>query len=93
VLDRLDGFDWDDANVDHILRHNVLPSEVEAAVRGKIVIVPALTIDGENRWRLYGKAGGRYLVVIFTVRLNRFRTVTAHDMNRSERKRYASQID
>jgi len=29
VLDQLDGFDWDAANVDHIMRHAVTPFEVK----------------------------------------------------------------
>jgi len=31
-MDRLDGFDWDAANVGHILRHAVTPFEVEEVV-------------------------------------------------------------
>ena len=29
VLDKLEGFDWDAANVDHILRHAISPIEIE----------------------------------------------------------------
>ena len=32
VLDQIEGFDWDAANVGHILRHAVTPVEVEEAV-------------------------------------------------------------
>lgn len=93
VLDQLDGFDWDAANVDHIMRHAVTPFEVEeAAGRGNLVI-PAKTVKGEKRWKLFGKTGiGRYLVAVFTIRRKRFRTVTAYEMNAAERSKYGSQI-
>jgi hypothetical protein len=94
VLDKIQGFDWDAANVGHILRHAVTPFEVEEAAVGTHAIIPAKSIDGENRWKLFGKtASGRYLVVVFTVRERLFRTVTAYRMNAVERRKYAPQID
>ncbi len=69
VLDKIEGFDWDNANVGHILRHAVTPFEVEEVTGGKYVVVPARTIKRESRWKLFGKtASGRYLVVVFTIR-------------------------
>jgi hypothetical protein len=44
VLDEIEGFDWDKANVDHILRHDVTLIEVEEITGGTYVINP-----GENR--------------------------------------------
>jgi hypothetical protein len=49
VVDRLKGFDWDAANVGHILRHEVTPVEVEETASRKHLIVPAKAIDGEHR--------------------------------------------
>jgi len=90
----IEGFDWDAANVGHILRHAVTPFEVEAVADGKHVIAPAKSIKGESRWKLFGKtATGRYLVVVFTIRRKLFRTVTAYEMNATERRKYAPQID
>lgn len=90
----LDGFEWDTANVGHILRHAVTPFEVEEAVGGFHVNIPARAVGGEQRWKLFGKtASNRYLVVVFTIRRNLFRTVTAYQMNIAERKKYAPQID
>jgi uncharacterized DUF497 family protein len=84
---------WDAANVGHILRHAVTPFEVEDVAGRPHVIVAARTIKGENRWTLFGKTGaGRYLVVVFTIRLRLFRTVTAYEMNLAERRKYAAQI-
>ena len=87
------GFDWDAANVEHILLHAVTPLEVEEAVRDLHVVIPAMSVGGEERWKLQGKtASNRYLVVVFTIRGKRFRTVTAYQMNIAERRRYAPQI-
>jgi hypothetical protein len=41
VLDKIEGFDWDGANVGHILRHAVTPFEVEEVVGRTNVIIPA----------------------------------------------------
>jgi uncharacterized DUF497 family protein len=94
VLDDLIGFDWDVHNVGHVAAHGVMPQEVEEAVRGRHVIIPAAPKAGEKRWKLLGKtASGRYLVVVFTIRRKRFRTVTAYTMNQAERRIYAPQIE
>lgn len=93
-MDEIEGFDWDAANVRHILRHAVTPSEVEEVATRPHVTVPAATIKGERRWKLFGKTAlHRYLVVVFTIRRKLFRTVTAYEMNAAERRKYASQID
>jgi uncharacterized DUF497 family protein len=94
VLDKLAGFEWDAANVGHILRHAVTPFEVEEVAGRPHAIIPAKSVGGENRWKLFGKtASGRYLVVVFTIRRKRFRAVTAYEMNVTDRRNYASQID
>ena len=93
VIEGLSGFDWDAGNVGHILLHGVLPVEVEAAVNGNCIIVPASAVNREERWKLFARTGERYLVVVFTIRLNLFRAITAYDMPKKERELYASQID
>jgi uncharacterized DUF497 family protein len=92
--DKIEGFEWDGANVGHILRHDVTPFEVEEVADRTHVIIPAKAIHGENRWKLFGKtASGRYLVVVFTVRRKLFRAVTAYEMNLADRRNYAPHID
>jgi len=94
VLDRLHGFDWDAANVGHILCHAVAPAEVEQVAGATHIIIPARAVRAEKRWKLFGKtASGRYLVVVFTVRRKLFRAVTAYEMDTNDRKTYAPQID
>jgi uncharacterized DUF497 family protein len=94
VLDKIEGFDWDNANIGHIVRHAVTPFEVEEVTGGKCVVIPAKTVKREKRWKLFAKTmSGRYLVVVFTIRRKLFRTVTAYEMNTGERSHYAPQID
>ncbi len=90
----IEGFDWDAANVGHVMLHSVTPFEVEdAAVRPHLTI-RAKTVAGEERWKLFGRTvSGRYLVVVFTIRRKLFRTVTAYQMNATERRNYGPQID
>jgi uncharacterized DUF497 family protein len=93
VLDGAKGFDWDVHNVGHVARHEVQPEEVEEAVERPHVIIPARDMRGEKRWKLFGRSGaGRYLVVVFAIRDDRLRPVTAHTMNERERKIYAPEI-
>ncbi len=93
-MEELEGFDWDAANVGHILRHAVTPFQVEEVAGRPHVTIPAKTIRGEKRWKLFGKTtSNRYLVVVFTIRRRLFRTVTAYEMNVAERSKYAPQID
>ena len=93
MLDGAKGFDWDLHNVGHVARHGVHPAEVEEAVELAHVIIPAKDMHGEKRWKLFGRsADGRYLVVVFTIRDDRLRPVTAHTMNERERRIYAPEI-
>ena len=93
-MGEIERFDWDTADVGHILHHAVTPSEVEEVAGRPHMTVPAQTVKGEQRWKLFGRtASGRYLVVVFTIRRKLFRTVIAYEMNAAERRRYAPQID
>jgi uncharacterized DUF497 family protein len=81
-------------NVGHIALHGVSPGEVEDLAGRRHIMFPSAPRGREKRWKLLGRtASGRYLVVIFTVRHSRFRTVTAYTMNLKERKLYAPEIE
>ena len=91
--DKFLGFDWDDANEEHIADHGVHPEEVEEAAGNKPAVFSAKTVKGEKRWKLLGQTdAGRYLTVFFTVRNKLFRTVTAYDMTATDRKTYAAKV-
>ena len=93
MFEGVDGFEWDVHNIDHVDRHGVTPQEVEDAVYGLHVVIPGQAVQNEKRWKLFGRSAvGRYLVVVFTIRRNRIRPVTAYTMNRAERRIYGTQV-
>jgi uncharacterized DUF497 family protein len=80
---RFNDFEWDNANIEHILEHNVIPDEVEEVCVNK----PHLRKTAEERYLVYGVFdNGRYL---FIVGINKgrgvFRTITARDMTAREK--------
>jgi hypothetical protein len=79
-------FEWDEENIEHILRHNVVPGEVEEAC----VIKPYVRKSADKRYLVYGVTdSGRH---IFIVGINKgkgiFRTITARDMTAGEKSLY-----
>jgi uncharacterized protein len=86
------GFDWDSGNAPKLWeRHQVMPGECEQVFFGEpLVIAPDLRHSTtEPRWAAWGRtAEGRALAVVFTLRGDRIRPLSARDMNRKERRLY-----
>lgn len=78
-----DEFKWDEGNVQHILRHNVIPDEVEEACVNK----PHVRKSADRRYLVYGITdSGRYLFIVGTNKgKSIFRTITARDMTEREK--------
>jgi uncharacterized protein len=77
-------FDWDEANEEHIERHDVYPDEVEHVFATRPVIR-----RGKGVYYIYGRDdAGRYLFVVVIRRAGRVRVVTARHMEPDERKFY-----
>ncbi len=74
-------------------KHQVLPVEVEEVLCGKCRILKkeAGRVEGEHLYNALGKTQhGRFLSVFFIRKLNsKIMIVTARDMDKSERRRYA----
>jgi uncharacterized DUF497 family protein len=83
-------FEWDEANVDHVARHDVTVDEAEeAAADPKRIGIPAHEVDEEERWALLGATeSDRVLFVVFTKRDKAIRVITARDATSQERRRY-----
>jgi uncharacterized protein len=82
-------FDWDEANIDHIARHQLIPPEVEDAVSDPQRIGASAQKSQEKRWALLGSTlEGRILFVVFTRRDGMIRVVTARDATDTEKRRY-----
>jgi len=73
-------FNWDKPNVEHIARHNVTPVEVEQVFANGEKFLASYLRKGETRTSVVGTTdAGRTLMVAFTTRRGRIRTITAFD--------------
>lgn len=83
-------FDWDDANREHIARHDVTPEEAEQAMRNNPFDLEAQDdTDDLTRYKQVGETdAGRILVILSTVRGNAIRILTAWDAPRAYKDFY-----
>jgi len=88
---KLNRFEWDSGNLEHIKRHLVTDKESEDVFSNKPLIITKDEIHSkfEKRYRVYGRTfGNRYLNIIFTIRKNNLRVISARDQNKKERNEY-----
>lgn len=77
-------FDLDSANVAHLRQHRVSASEFEEAILNDPVEMEFQTASGEPRFKSLGRTGkGRLLVLVWTVRGERVRAITAYPASRA----------
>jgi len=93
----IEGFEWDEGNRDkNWITHRVGWTEAEEAFFGSPIIVfpdPKHSL-AENRMVLLGRTlADRRLVVVFTVRHNRIRVISARDMSKNERRTYDEALE
>ena len=99
ALDRVEGFDWDECNArKSVKKHNVSQAEAETVFFGDpLLVVPdPRHSQTEARYHALGKtAEGRRLHIVFTLRRHGtlIRVISARDMNRKERRVYASETE
>jgi uncharacterized DUF497 family protein len=73
-------FDWDEANIGHVARHNVVPQKAEQVILNDPVDLGMEIIEGEERYlNLGATAQGSVLLVVTTWREDRVRIVTAFE--------------
>lgn len=86
------GFDWDEGNAGkNWSKHGVADFECEEVFFNEPLIVRRDVghSQGEDRWVALGRtARDRKLFVVFTVRQESIRVISARDMTRRERKIY-----
>jgi hypothetical protein len=76
------GFDWNEANILHIARHDVTSDEAEEVFWNRPVLMRMGKRRGELRFVLLGETdGGRCLLVVWAARNNRVRVVTSYPAN------------
>jgi uncharacterized DUF497 family protein len=92
ILKECVGFQWDDGNVDkNFLSHQVTKSECEQIFFNQPLFINDDDKHSEFEVRYYalGKTDeGRKLFIIFTVRENLIRVISARDMSKKEKKVY-----
>lgn len=88
----LSGFDWDKGNLEkNWLKHNVSASECESVFFNKPLLVEldSKHSTSEQRYYALGRTdNGRQLFLVFTVRNNKIRIISARDMSKKERTIY-----
>jgi uncharacterized DUF497 family protein len=97
IIDKCVGFQWDKGNSEKNWEaHKVLKSECEQTFFNK----PLLITDSkkqpvkEKRWYLLGRTDlDRKLFIVFTVRKNLIRIISARDMSKKERGKYNEEIE
>jgi uncharacterized DUF497 family protein len=86
------GFEWDKGNIDkNWIKHKVSSSECEQIFFNHPLLIQndILHSTTEERYYALGKTDiSRFLFVVFTVRNNLIRVISARDMSRKERKAY-----
>jgi uncharacterized protein len=85
------GFEWDEANIEHIAQHNVAPNEAEDLFfdTSNVLNEDIEHSIVENRFILIGKTKkGRLLYQIFTKRGNKIRVISSRDINKKEVQLY-----
>jgi uncharacterized DUF497 family protein len=96
LLSNYTGFDWDDGNSEKNWNlHHVNCNECEQVFFNEPLVVSADKKHSqlEKRWYLLGSTDSqRLLFVVFTIRENLIRVISARDMNKKERKIYYEQV-
>ena len=88
-------FEWDKGNLGKNLKHKVSDKEAEEAfINGQLFIFKDQKHSQiENRYGFFGRTGtGRLLSIVFTIRRDKIRIITARDTSKKERKSYEKEI-
>jgi len=92
VFEHVNGFDWDSGNINkNWEKHHVSSSECEEVFFNEpyFVTEDASHSRTEQRFYLLGITNaGRRLFVVFIIRNNKIRVISARDMSRKERDAY-----
>lgn len=88
---KLEGFDWDKGNLEHIRKHNVEYKECEEIFFNTPFLANKDQAHSqvEERFEVLGKTNQeRLLFIVYTIRDGKIRIVSVRDQNRKERRRY-----
>jgi len=91
---KIEGFNWDSGNSEkNWKKHKVTNNEAEEVFLNYPRYVYRVEGHSEKRFYLLGQTNeGRLLFVVFTIRGNLIRIISARDMSKKERRRYEERI-
>jgi uncharacterized protein len=94
VSNRLEGFDWDEGNRSKCAEHGVSVEEIEAVFQGRMMVSPDVAhSQDESRYRAVGKTpAGRAVFIVFTLRNEKIRPLSARYMHAKEIQKYEKDI-
>jgi len=96
ILPKPIAFEWDKGNINkNLKKHNVTDKEAEEVFGNKpLRIFEDIKHSGEEqRFVAYGKTDSkRSLVMVFTLRKEKIRVISARNQSKKERREYEKQI-
>lgn len=97
ILFQVEGFEWDQSNIEkNWEKHRVSYLECEEVFFNQPLLVQEDEIHSkfEPRYYVLGRSNdGRHLFIVFTIRRNKIRVISARNMSRRERRIYREQIE
>lgn len=85
-------FEWDKGNIDKNLKKHIVSNKEAEEVFGNrhfLIEDEKHSTEDEKRYMLWGITNNeRKLTIIFTIRTNLIRIISARDMHKKERRRY-----
>lgn len=85
-------FEWDDSNTGHLKMHRVLTAEFEQVINSEPLYIEYQEVSGEERYKALGETDNhRILVVVFTIRGEKIRAVTAYPATKRYKELYLKQ--
>lgn len=90
-LSKLERFEWDKGNLEHIKKHKVNFKECEGVFSNKPLLISEdkKHSEIEERFEVLGITNqGRLIFLVFTIRNNRIRVVSARNQNKKEQKEF-----
>jgi uncharacterized DUF497 family protein len=92
-LNDIEGFEWGEGNKQKsFLKDNISIKEAEEVFNSQPFIVLRTAYLNEERFQLFGESKQRMITVIFTIRKNKIRIISARDMSKKERKFYEDKL-
>ena len=92
-LNDIEGFEWDEGNKQKSFKkHNVSITEAEEVFNSQPLIVLRTAYLNEERFQMFGESKERLITIIFTIRKNKIRIISARDMSKKERNFYEDKL-